>query len=132
MQVKKWSKQQIVDFWRKWYHPANATLYLFGDFGCSVEEARGLIEKSFGMVPAVREGDSLQPYNSRAPNPFGTNHASHGESLPPPLPRPVVSTVFAPILTQFQTQHSTPTPTPTLEMAWMGEETSAGNHARQI
>jgi len=48
--VKQWSKQQIVDFWRKWYYPANATLYLFGDFGCSKEEARALIEKSFGKV----------------------------------------------------------------------------------
>ena len=92
MQVKQWNKQQIVDFWRKWYYPANATLYLFGDFGCSIDEARALIEKSFGKVPAVRQGDSLQPFNPRGPNPYGTMEGTNGTlQLPPPLPRPEVS-----------------------------------------
>jgi len=48
------------------------------------------------QVPAVREGDTLQPYNPRAPNPFGTSHGTSGATNgssppPPPLPRPVVS-----------------------------------------
>jgi predicted Zn-dependent peptidase len=31
VQVKLWSKQELHAFWRKWYFPANATLYIVGD-----------------------------------------------------------------------------------------------------
>ena len=52
MQVEKWDREEIVKFWQNWYFPANATLYLVGDFDRSVEDCKALIERSFGSVPS--------------------------------------------------------------------------------
>lgn len=42
-------------FWQKWYFPANAVLYIVGEFGRPVEDVRALIDASFGMIPPGRE-----------------------------------------------------------------------------
>jgi predicted Zn-dependent peptidase len=57
-QIKNWSREDLVEFHEKWYFPANATLYVVGDFD-STEEVEELIEKSFGDLPArlVEDGD---------------------------------------------------------------------------
>ncbi|WP_257457699.1 M16 family metallopeptidase [Archangium lipolyticum] len=41
---------EVKDFFRKWYAPANATLAVVGDF--DPKEARALIEKYFGSLPS--------------------------------------------------------------------------------
>lgn len=45
----------LMNFWEKWYFPANAVLYIVGDLGNSVPEIEALIQKAFGNVPAGRE-----------------------------------------------------------------------------
>ena len=42
-------------FWSRWYFPANAVLYVVGDFDRSVDEVRGLIDACFGGIPPARE-----------------------------------------------------------------------------
>lgn len=47
----QWSPEVLNSFWKRWYFPANATLYVVGNLGGSVEETRQLIEQTFGRVP---------------------------------------------------------------------------------
>ena len=91
MQVEKWDREEIVKFWQRWYFPANATLYLVGDFDRSVEDCKALIERSFGSVPAVKEDSTLVPFrfNSRAP-PEVTNDKSEA----PPKQRHEVNILY--------------------------------------
>jgi zinc protease len=52
------SLDDIRDFFRTWYRPNNAVLTLVGDF--NPEEAKPLIEKYFGPIPA---GDPVPPFS---------------------------------------------------------------------
>lgn len=49
-----------MNFHSKWYFPANATLYLVGDFEEDVPALISAIEKMFGTVPPARDGDRLR------------------------------------------------------------------------
>lgn len=55
-QVRGWQRADLLEFWGRWYFPANATLYLVGDFGEGVttEGAAKAVEAAFGRVPAGR------------------------------------------------------------------------------
>jgi len=53
-QVKKWDIHNLREFWQRWYFPANATLYLVGDFDQSVDSLEAEIHKRFGKIPAGR------------------------------------------------------------------------------
>ena len=44
------SREDIADFFRRYYHPANASLCIAGDFDPA--EAKRLVEKYFGPIPA--------------------------------------------------------------------------------
>ncbi len=44
------SREDIADFFRRYYHPANASLCIAGDFNPA--EAKRLVEKYFGPIPA--------------------------------------------------------------------------------
>ena len=44
------SREDIADFFRRYYHPANASLCIAGDFDPAA--ARRLVEKYFGPIPA--------------------------------------------------------------------------------
>ena len=53
------SRQVLHDFWKRWYFPGNATLYLVGDFdgaagGGGMDAAEKLIRDTFGRIPAGR------------------------------------------------------------------------------
>lgn len=52
--MKQWGPDVLRGFWERWYFPANATLYVVGELGGSVEETRQLIERTFGRVPPGR------------------------------------------------------------------------------
>lgn len=54
LQVEKWDRKMLMNFWRKWYFPANAVLYIVGDLHNAVPEIEALIEKAFGAVPPGR------------------------------------------------------------------------------
>jgi zinc protease len=54
------SHQDVVDFFKKWYGPANAVLVVAGDV--DAQEVRRLAEKWFGDVPA---GEPAEPYAPR-------------------------------------------------------------------
>ena len=57
-QVETVSRQVLHDFWRRWYFPGNATLYLVGDFdgglGGGMDAAEKLIRETFGRIPPGR------------------------------------------------------------------------------
>ena len=54
LQVEKWDRKMLMNFWQKWYFPANAVLYIVGDLRSAVPEIEALIEKAFGAVPPGR------------------------------------------------------------------------------
>jgi len=53
--------EDVRDFFRKWYSPNNATLVLAGDF--EMAEARALVEKYFGEIPAGEAVADPEPWN---------------------------------------------------------------------
>ena len=54
-QIKNWKKDQMYDYWKRWYFPGNATLYVVGDFKTpeDIQNCQALIQKSFGKVRRV-------------------------------------------------------------------------------
>ncbi len=48
--ISEASREDIADFFRRYYHPANASLCIAGDFDPT--EAKRLVEKYFGPIPA--------------------------------------------------------------------------------
>ena len=65
-----------MKFWGKWYFPANAVLYIVGDYRRPVEEVKALIEQSFGAVPAGRERLSGAALTNGSSN--GSSPSSNG------------------------------------------------------
>ena len=53
------SLEDVKNFFRKYYHPANASLVIAGDF--VPEQARELVAKYFGPIPAGPEVNPLHP-----------------------------------------------------------------------
>lgn len=53
--------EDVRNFFRKWYGPNNATLVLAGDF--EIPEARALVEKYFGEIPAGEAVSDPKPWN---------------------------------------------------------------------
>mmetsp|Transcript_39203 Transcript_39203/g.47468 ORF Transcript_39203/g.47468 Transcript_39203/m.47468 type:complete len:1112 (+) Transcript_39203:2-3337(+) len=47
--------EHLRAFHKRWYFPANATLYIVGDFGRTIPEVEQLIETAFGHEPLARE-----------------------------------------------------------------------------
>lgn len=56
-QIKEWSRETLYQFWKKWYFPANATLYVVGDLDRKPEQVVDMIKATFGQVPAGRLTD---------------------------------------------------------------------------
>jgi zinc protease len=54
------SREDIADFFRRYYHPANASLCIAGDFNPA--EAKRLVEKYFGPLPAGPKVVHPQPW----------------------------------------------------------------------
>jgi zinc protease len=53
------SREDVADFFRRYYHPANASLCLAGDFDPAT--AKRLIEKYFGPIPAGPKVEKVVP-----------------------------------------------------------------------
>lgn len=70
VQVKSVDRQVLHDFWKRFYFPGNATLYVVGDFdaGGGMDAAEQLIRDTFGKIPAGQ-----QP-GSGAPGPLRQQH----------------------------------------------------------
>uniref|UniRef100_A0A6U0W9G0 Mitochondrial processing peptidase n=1 Tax=Polytomella parva TaxID=51329 RepID=A0A6U0W9G0_9CHLO len=58
-QVQRWTREQLLKFWGKWYFPANATLYLVGDFERDAKDVVSWVNDCFGRIPAPRVGSPL-------------------------------------------------------------------------
>ncbi len=58
------SREDIADFFRRYYHPANASLCIAGDFDPA--EAKRLVEKYFGPIPAGPRSYIPQALDARA------------------------------------------------------------------
>lgn len=54
-QVEKWDRSALINFWEKWYFPANAVLYIVGDFRTPIQDVQALIQSAFGGIPPGRE-----------------------------------------------------------------------------
>ena len=54
------SREDVADFFRRYYHPANASLCIAGDFEPAV--AKQLVEKYFGPIPAGPKVEKLKPW----------------------------------------------------------------------
>lgn len=57
-QIKQWPHKTLQDFWRRWYFPANTTLYLVGDMDRGVDEVVELIQKTFGHLKPSLESEA--------------------------------------------------------------------------
>ena len=49
-QVNGWDAEKVRAFHERWYFPANATLYVVGDFHADVPGVMDMIEKAFGTA----------------------------------------------------------------------------------
>ena len=56
-------RQVLHDFWKRFYYPGNATLYVVGDFdaGGGMDAAEQLIQDTFGNIPAGPQPGSGAP-----------------------------------------------------------------------
>jgi len=71
-QVDQWSRDQLLAFWKKWYFPGNATLYVVGDLDRSTAELEELIKQTYGkrppgMVPAGLAAAQAKEYEAAGP-----------------------------------------------------------------
>lgn len=57
--LDKASRDDVAAFFRRYYHPANASLCIAGDFDPAA--ARRLVEKYFGLIPAGPKVEKLPP-----------------------------------------------------------------------
>ena len=55
-QIRSWPEDKMREFHERWYFPANATLYIVGDF-TDTAEVNQLVHRIFGEVPPGREPD---------------------------------------------------------------------------
>ena len=56
-------RQVLHDFWKRFYYPGNATLYVVGDFdaGGGMDAAEQLIQDTFGKIPTGPQPGSGAP-----------------------------------------------------------------------
>ncbi len=54
------SREDIADFFRRYYHPSNASLCIAGDF--DPKEAKRLVAKYFGALPGGPKVERLKPW----------------------------------------------------------------------
>lgn len=55
LQVNQWDGDVLRSFWRRWYYPANCTLYVVGDLDRSIPEIEALVRNTFDRVAPGRE-----------------------------------------------------------------------------
>ena len=77
-QVHGWESNMVRQFHDRWYFPANATLYVVGDFHADVPAVLQMIETAFGaaQVPEVEEGQLPRDRHAVRPpvrHAFGVN-----------------------------------------------------------
>ena len=89
-----WTREQLLSFWQRWYVPANATLFVVGDFDRSVPQIVEMIEKLFGPIPAGQQDlpPDMAPRPAELPDSGpASSSGSNGASAPSsrqPLPVP--------------------------------------------
>jgi len=54
------SRDDVADFFRRYYHPGNASLCIAGDF--DPQQAKRLVEEYFGPIPAGPRVEKLKPW----------------------------------------------------------------------
>lgn len=55
MQVGRWEGDVLRSFWRRWYYPANCTLYVVGDLDRSIPEIEALVKSTYDRILPGRE-----------------------------------------------------------------------------
>ena len=87
-QVPGWTREQLLSFWQRWYVPANATLFVVGDFDRSVPQIVEMIEKLFGPIPAGQQDlpPDMAPRPAELPD-SGPASSSGSNGAPAPSSR---------------------------------------------
>lgn len=97
-QIKTWPEEKMREFHSKWYFPANATLYVVGDFQ-NTDAVNELVKRIFGSVPPGREVDAAASLKRRhmirppVLHEFGYLYLRNNNS-PSIVPRAVVPNIF--------------------------------------
>jgi predicted Zn-dependent peptidase len=73
--VSRFTSYDISSFWKRWYWPGNATLYLVGDLDNEIEIVESLVKRMFGHLPKELETSNRGDFYS----------ARRGEVRPPVL-----------------------------------------------
>eukprot|EP00237_Pycnococcus_provasolii_P000043 CAMPEP_0119197254 /NCGR_PEP_ID=MMETSP1316-20130426/13197_1 /TAXON_ID=41880 /ORGANISM="Pycnococcus provasolii, Strain RCC2336" /LENGTH=1235 /DNA_ID=CAMNT_0007193039 /DNA_START=21 /DNA_END=3730 /DNA_ORIENTATION=+ len=81
-QIEKWDEEMLREYHRRWYFPANCTLYLVGDFGVPVDEVKNCIDAAFARAPAKVLDDGEQRAKKHEVRPPVRHVWGAGERLP--------------------------------------------------
>ena len=84
-QVAQWDAEKVRQFHERWYFPANATLYVVGDFHTDVAGVVEMIEQAFGAAEAAvvgtAEGEADEEEDESTPGePAEAPRAPSGET----------------------------------------------------
>ena len=92
MQVGRWEGDVLRSFWKRWYYPANCTLYVVGDLDRSIPELEGLVKSTYDRVLPGREIIDV-PNTNQTELQGATEVPAHPQSiqLGPLKPRQLVS-----------------------------------------
>eukprot|EP00898_Chlorokybus_atmophyticus_P002810 jgi/Chlat1/352/Chrsp10S01473 len=109
-QIKQWGAAELKEFHRNWYFPANATLFLVGDFP-SVPHVISLIHSSFGRISAdpgsvAAAAEALEADIVVGLMEISSPNTSTDTTInrPPPQPTPT----RPPVMHTYSTQHLPP------------------------
>ena len=76
-QVEGFDRAGLIAFWQRWYFPANAVLYIVGDFDRPIEGVKALVNASFGAIPPGREPLPEAAAGSAASSSSNGNGSAH-------------------------------------------------------
>jgi zinc protease len=58
-EIRGWTLDDTLAFYRRWYHPGNATLVVAGDV--ALDRLQALAEKHYGVLPPTQRGLRTRP-----------------------------------------------------------------------
>jgi predicted Zn-dependent peptidase len=85
-QVVTWDAAKVRQFHERWYFPANATLYVVGDFHADVPGVVEMIENAFGAASAATHPEGFVNEVPRSPDSVKAFEGVVGGAGAPSLP----------------------------------------------
>ena len=78
--MEGFDRAALIAFWQRWYFPANAVLYIVGDFDRPIEGVKALINAAFGAIPPGREPLPEASAASSSPSSSSSNGNGNGSA----------------------------------------------------